>query len=166
MNSELLSEEKAFISTPLGMIEIIAENGNVTGLYFTDFDAGEIIPETLVNAASQLKQYFRGELKSFDIPVHLKGTEFQKSVWNILLSIPYGSTTTYGEIAGKLGLKNGSRAVGLANGSNPVSILVPCHRVIGQNGTLTGYAGGLWRKKWLLTMELPELNEGLFGNQI
>jgi len=152
----------AYISSPLGFIELISEGGFITGLYFNDKVAEEIIPAPLAQAANQIKDYFSGELTTFNIPVNPKGSHFQLSVWKLLLEIPYGSTTTYGEIAAKLGMKNGARAVGLANGSNPVSIIIPCHRVIGQKGNLTGYAGGLWRKEWLLKMELPALVVGLF----
>ncbi|NTW23168.1 MAG: methylated-DNA--[protein]-cysteine S-methyltransferase [Lentimicrobium sp.] len=153
----------AYISSPLGFIELISEGGFITGLYFTDAALEEIIPASLINAANQIKNYFGGELTVFDIPVNLKGTNFQLSVWKLLEEIPYGETTTYGEIAAKLGMKNGARAVGLANGSNPVSIIIPCHRVIGQDGKLTGYAGGLWRKEWLLKLEQSELKVGLFS---
>ncbi|MFH1120515.1 MAG: methylated-DNA--[protein]-cysteine S-methyltransferase [Bacteroidota bacterium] len=158
----ILTTEKAVISTPIGIIEIIAEKGLITELHFADRTLTEIIPDSLSDASNQIKRYFKGELKTFSFPVNLKGTDFQKSVWNLLMAIPYGSTTSYGEIAGKLGIKNGARAVGLANSSNPVPIIVPCHRVIGQDGKLTGYRGGLWRKEWLLKMELPEINVGLF----
>lgn len=156
-------ETKAFIRTPLGFIEIIELDGYIKGLYFRDDAPGETIPESLANVADQIKRYFRGELKDFDIAVNPTGTEFQLSVWKLLSGIPYGSTATYGAIAEKLGIKNGARAVGLANGANPVSIIIPCHRVIGQNGKLTGYAGGLWRKEWMLKMEHSIPETGLFA---
>lgn len=152
----------AYISSPLGFIELISEGGFTTKLYFNDKVAEEIIPAPLVQTANQIKDYFCGELKTFNIPVNPEGSNFQLSVWKLLMEIPYGVTTTYGEIATKLGMKNGARAVGLANGSNPVSIIIPCHRVIGRKGNLAGYAGGLWRKEWLLKMELSALNVGLF----
>ncbi len=158
-------ETKALIETPIGYIEIIELDGYIKGLYFRDDEPGETIPESLANAADQIKRYFRGELQAFDIAVNPTGTEFQLSVWELLSGIPYGSTATYGAIANKLGIKNGARAVGLANGANPVSIIIPCHRVIGQNGKLTGYAGGLWRKEWLLKMEHSTPETGLFARQ-
>ncbi len=103
--------------------------------------------------SAQLGAYFAGELKEFDLPLLLEGTEFQRKVWEALCGIPYGVTTSYGELARRLGEPQASRAVGLANGSNPISIVVPCHRVIGANGSLTGYGGGLERKEWLLKHE-------------
>ena len=163
MKADSSGTEKAMISTPLGFIEMTAKNGELTGLYFRDHTGDENIPESLAKAATQLKQYFRGELKTFALPLNPQGSEFQRSVWTLLVEIPYGSTTTYGEIAARLNIRNGARAVGLANGSNPVSIVIPCHRVIGQNGKLTGYAGGLWRKEWLLKMEVSNTMEGLFS---
>lgn len=163
MDSELTEKVKALVSTPLGFVEITAVDGFVNGIYFREHGNEESIPESIATITEQLKRYFRGELISFNIPVKPEGTDFQKSVWNILKDIPYGTTTTYGAIARQLGLKNGARAVGLANGSNPVSIVIPCHRVIGQNGELTGYAGGLWRKEWLLKMEHSHQGVGLFS---
>ncbi|MHC1776784.1 MAG: methylated-DNA--[protein]-cysteine S-methyltransferase [Lentimicrobium sp.] len=163
MNLDSSGTEKALVSTPLGFIELTAIHGELTGLHFRDYTGDESVPESLAKAANQLKQYFRGELKTFDLPLNLRGSEFQRSVWKLLGEIPYGSTTTYGEIAARLNIRNGARAVGLANGSNPVSIVIPCHRVIGQNGKLTGYAGGLWRKEWLLKMEGSNTMEGLFS---
>lgn len=103
--------------------------------------------------ARQLSAYFAGELTAFDLPLHLEGTEFQRSVWDQLVRIPYGETWSYGELAGRLGKPNASRAVGLANGKNPVGIIVPCHRVIGASGGMTGYGGGLDRKVRLLAFE-------------
>lgn len=101
----------------------------------------------------ELTAYFAGELRQFTVPVHLEGTEFQRSVWDQLLRIPYGETWSYGQLAAELGKPNASRAVGLANGKNPVSIIVPCHRVIGASGAMTGYGGGLDRKVRLLELE-------------
>jgi methylated-DNA-[protein]-cysteine S-methyltransferase len=107
-------------------------------------------------AAEQLRAYFAGDLTRFDLELDLQGTEFQRRVWNKLLSIPYGKTTTYGRLATELGDPKAMRAVGLANGRNPISIIVPCHRVIGADGSLTGYGGGLTRKQWLLAHERGE----------
>lgn len=110
----------------------------------------------------QLDAYFAGELREFDLPLHLAGTTFQRTVWAQLLLIPYGETRTYGELAGALGNPGASRAVGLANGRNPVGIIVPCHRVIGASGSLTGYGGGLDRKQRLLAFERGVPGDGLF----
>ena len=104
-------------------------------------------------AAEQLDAYFAGELRDFDVPLDMRGTPFQRRVWQALLSIPYGETRSYGEIAAAIGAPSASRAVGAANGNNPVSIIVPCHRVIGANGRLTGYGGGVHRKDALLALE-------------
>ncbi len=104
-------------------------------------------------AAEQLKSYFAGLLDHFDLPLAFRGTEFQKRVWGELTKIPFGQTISYGELARRVGSPKASRAVGLANGKNPIAIIVPCHRVIGANGTLTGYGGGLPRKKKLLELE-------------
>lgn len=127
--------------------------------------AAEIDPEwiekkdvpVLKLATEQLKSYFAGLLDHFDLPLAFRGTEFQNKVWSELTKIPYGQTISYGELARRVGSPKASRAVGLANGKNPIAIIVPCHRVIGANGTLTGYGGGLPRKKKLL-----ELEQGLF----
>ena len=104
-------------------------------------------------AAEQLRAYFAAELTRFDLELDLRGTEFQRRVWQKLLTIPFGKTTTYGRIAEELGDPKAVRAVGLANGRNPISIIVPCHRVVGADGSLTGYGGGLHRKQWLLAHE-------------
>jgi len=111
----------------------------------------------------QLHAYFLGKLESFDVELAPEGTPFQQRVWKELLKIPYGETISYGELSRRIGNPNASRAVGLANGSNPIGIVVPCHRVIGANGTLTGYGGGLPRKKWLLEHEAKHAPVGLFG---
>jgi len=109
--------------------------------------------EALTATASQLEDYFAGSLTSFDLPLALVGTEFQRAVWAALLEIPYGATISYGELARRIGLPSASRAVGMANGRNPVSIVVPCHRVVGADGSLTGYGGGVNRKRFLLALE-------------
>jgi methylated-DNA-[protein]-cysteine S-methyltransferase len=101
----------------------------------------------------QLTEYFAGQRQTFTIPLNLKGTEFQLAVWNELLRVPYGDTITYAELARRIGRPAAIRAVGAANGANPIPVIVPCHRVIGSNGTLTGYGGGIERKQWLLALE-------------
>jgi methylated-DNA-[protein]-cysteine S-methyltransferase len=110
-------------------------------------------PEALAGAAAQLAEYFAGERLRFDLPLSPAGTAFQLRVWDELRAIPYGRTTTYGQIAVDLGQPTASRAVGLANGRNPLAVIVPCHRVIGRDGSLTGFGGGLDRKRWLLEHE-------------
>ncbi|MBV9742547.1 MAG: methylated-DNA--[protein]-cysteine S-methyltransferase [Acidobacteriia bacterium] len=120
----------------------------------------------LVEAAAQLRAYFCGTLREFDLPLEMEGTDFQVRVWNLLLEIPYGETRSYREVAVALGRPQAVRAVGAANGSNPLPIVVPCHRVIGADGRLTGYGGGLRLKKTLLEMEKGELLAGAAGVEI
>jgi methylated-DNA-[protein]-cysteine S-methyltransferase len=114
------------------------------------------------DAVEQLDAYFAGELQEFDLSLHLSGTEFQRRVWNALRTIPYGETRTYGEIAQQIGAPTAFRAVGLANGHNPIAVIVPCHRVIGANGSLTGFGGGLERKSALLELERTTSSLTLF----
>lgn len=153
-------------ASPLGELRIVARERHVTGIWFEDatIPAGTPLGDRddahplLVEAARQLAAYFAGELEGFDLPLQPDGTEFQRSVWAELLRIPYGETTTYGEIAARLGRTgNGARAVGTANGSNPIPIVIPCHRVVGADGSLTGYSGGAWRKQLLLEVEQDAL---------
>ncbi|MFE9647688.1 methylated-DNA--[protein]-cysteine S-methyltransferase [Streptomyces sp. NPDC006365] len=153
-------KQHTVIDSPYGSLTLVATDGILSGLYMTDqrhrppeenFGAPDDTPfgETI----DQLKAYFAGELKEFDLPLRLDGTPFQRTVWEQLRRIPYGETRSYGELADALGNAKASRAVGLANGRNPVGIIVPCHRVVGANGSLTGYGGGLDRKKRLLDFE-------------
>ncbi|MYW66804.1 methylated-DNA--[protein]-cysteine S-methyltransferase [Streptomyces sp. SID8379] len=148
------------IDTPYGPFTLVATDGALSGLYMAEqrhrpaeetFGVRDERPFGAV--IDQLNAYFQGELKEFDLPLALHGTPFQRTVWEQLLLIPYGETRTYGELAEALGKPNASRAVGLANGKNPVGVIVPCHRVIGANGDLTGYGGGLDRKRRLLDLE-------------
>ena len=138
-------------------IEIRCEEAYVTGIDFAEEypEEKEQQERTEVSdeAARQLEEYFQGKRKTFKLPLKLKGTEFQKLVWDALLTIPYGETRSYSEIACQIGRPKASRAVGMANHRNPVAIVVPCHRVIGKNGSLTGYAGGLDKKEKLLDLE-------------
>lgn len=120
------------------------------------------IPASLSEACNQLKAYFRGERTQFDVPLLPEGTDFQKTVWKKLMEIPYGSTLSYGELAASLGNPGAVRAVASANAQNPIWILIPCHRVVGSDGTLKGYAGGLDRKKWLLDLESGSRQFSLF----
>jgi methylated-DNA-[protein]-cysteine S-methyltransferase len=154
------------IDSPIGDLRIIEREGAITAIEFSPFrdhdgrprgDRDDTHP-VLAEAARQLRAYFDHDLKEFDLPLNPVGSEFQRSVWAQLLTIGYGDTASYGEIAKRLGRSNAaSRAVGLANGSNPIPIVIPCHRVIGADGTLTGYAGGIERKHALLEIEQDAL---------
>jgi methylated-DNA-[protein]-cysteine S-methyltransferase len=147
------------ISSPIGQLLLLSNGKALLGLHMDeqhnrpDTTALKRNDAVFAEVHSQLCAYFDGTLKKFDFPIHGIGTAFQQQVWQQLQKIPYGTTQTYGELARKIANPNASRAVGLANGRNPIGIIVPCHRVIGANGTLTGYAGGLWRKQWLLAHE-------------
>lgn len=156
--------EKAIINTPLGITEIQGDENGISKIYIRD-ENDEItskIPSELEKAAIQLKEYFEGKRTHFTFLLHPSGTEFQKKVWQELLNIPFGKTCSYLELSKKLGDVKAIRAVAAANGKNPLWIVVPCHRVIGADGSLTGYAGGLWRKKWLLEHENPSVQKTLF----
>ncbi len=155
--------KKARIKTPLGIAELTANEEGLTSVKVMDsVEVSAEIPEELENAVVQLRSYFNGDLKTFDLKLNLQGTDFQKKVWRQLLSIPYGTTTSYLELSRSLGDVKAIRAVAAANGKNPLWIIVPCHRVIGKDGSLTGYAGGLYRKKWLLEHENPPKQQRLF----
>jgi methylated-DNA-[protein]-cysteine S-methyltransferase len=146
----------ATVDSPIGELLLTAEDGALTRLYMSPFQldpAWEHDPEALAEPARQLAQYFAGERTEFELELRPAGTAFQRAVWDLLLGIPYGETTTYGALATALGDPRKVRAVGLANGRNPLSIVVPCHRVIGADGTLVGYGGGLERKRALLALE-------------
>ena len=148
--------ETAYIDTPLGMMRIV---GNNEGVAFIDFlKEKEVVPKegvplSLIDAANEMNEYFNGKRKEFTIRSIAKGTAFQEKVWSELLKIRYGETASYADIANRIGNPKAVRAVANANARNPLSIVVPCHRIIGSNGKLTGYAGGLWRKEWLLSKE-------------
>lgn len=153
----------AVIKTPLGFAELKGdESGLASVTVFDNEKPLDIIPEILEDAVHQLTEYFEGRRKEFTLTLQLEGTEFQKKVWNELLNIPYGKTLSYLELSKKLGDVKAIRAVASANGKNPLWIIVPCHRVIGSNGDLIGYAGGLHRKKWLLEHESPVKQQTLF----
>jgi methylated-DNA-[protein]-cysteine S-methyltransferase len=155
------------IDSPVGPLEIGADGDAITKVWFVEHTATAVpddAPAVLTQAVQQLEDYFDGERSDFDLPLAPRGTDFQRRVWAELEKIPYGETASYGEIAGRLGLPPGaSRAVGLANGSNPIAIVVPCHRVIGADGSLTGYAGGLERKRFLLDLEARATQPDLFS---
>ncbi len=146
-------------NSPLGLINIEYSERGISKLIFIDDAKGEEhrAGEMESRCIGQLDEYFNKKRQVFDLPLDLQGTEFQKRVWNELLKIPFGKTVSYKELTLRLGDIKAIRAVATANGANPVSIIVPCHRVIGSDGSLTGYAGGLWRKKWLLEHESKEL---------
>ncbi len=159
-----------FYESPLGILQITTTETDLQSLKFfeeeqsshlalrTSHDNIPIINTTIL----QLQAYFNKELKTFDLPLAPIGTPFQKQVWQALLEIPFGRTVTYKHIAQKVGKPKGSQAVGNANGKNPIAIIIPCHRVIGADGSLTGYAGGLDRKQWLLDLERP-YKQGTFA---
>lgn len=160
--------EAVRIKTPLGIAKLIGDDNGLSIISVFDsekdttVDADGKIPETLKDAVCQLREYFEGERKVFDVKLNPKGTDFQKRVWDALLEIPYGKTSSYLELSKTLGDVKAIRAVAAANGKNPLWIIVPCHRVIGSDGSLTGYAGGLHRKKWLLDHENPVKQQSLF----
>lgn len=149
----MISKMNTRYDSPIGAIQIQGTETHITHIQFTDK------PETSDNwslgeiTIQQLTEYFTGQRTQFDIPLQAKGTPFQQNVWKTLQRIPFGETQTYGEIARLIGNPKAARAVGLANNRNPIAIAIPCHRVIGTNGKLTGYAGGLERKEFLLKLE-------------
>jgi len=148
-------EKIFFYETPVGRICIGEENGVITRVTWSKIPQEYILEETelILNCKRQLEEYFTGKRKTFDLPLAPKGTEFQQKVWKALQEIPYGETRTYGEIAAAIGNPKAARAVGMANNKNPIGILVPCHRVVGANGKLVGYAGGMEKKEFLLELE-------------
>ncbi|WP_350284206.1 methylated-DNA--[protein]-cysteine S-methyltransferase [uncultured Croceitalea sp.] len=155
--------ETAYLKTPIGYAQFQGdENGLSAVTVFDEEKPIGIIPEVLEDTIYQFKEYFQGSRKHFDIKLNPQGTEFQQKVWKALLDIPYGKTVSYLELSKTLGDVKAIRAVASANGRNPLWIVVPCHRVIGSNGDLTGYAGGLHRKKWLLEHESPVKQQSLF----
>lgn len=158
--------EEAVIETPLGWAKIEGDLEGLRSISILDQKPLEIneIPELLEDAAYQLREYFEGSRQHFDLELNPQGTEFQLRVWEELKSIPYGKQISYLELSKKLGDVKAIRAVAAANGKNPLWIIIPCHRVIGSNGDLVGYAGGLHRKKWLLNHESPAKQGSLFPN--
>lgn len=155
--------EIAYINTPLGTLKIKGDADGLLEVSFTEETVtGKPIPTALKTSVKQLQEYFKGERKQFNIRLNPQGTEFQKRVWSTLSNIPYGNTRSYQEIANTLGDPKVIRAAASANGKNPIAIIIPCHRVIGSDGSLIGYAGGLHRKKWLLAHENPVKQGELF----
>lgn len=154
----------AYMSTPLGSAKLEGDENGLTYVTVleTDEPVSEIIPEILEDAVYQLNEYFEGKRQNFDLLLNPEGTEFQKKVWAALLEIPFGKTISYLELSKNLGDVKAIRAVASANGKNPLWVIIPCHRVIGSDGSLTGYSGGLHRKKWLLNHENPAKQQSLF----
>lgn len=156
--------KQAVIKTPLGSTKIVGDKNGITSITVLDEETpiSRDIPEELKEVTQQLQAYFTGDLAQFNFKINPQGTDFQKRVWKALLNIPFGKTTSYLELSKTLGDIKAIRAVASANGKNPLWIVIPCHRVIGTDGSLTGYAGGLWRKKWLLEHESPSPQQKLF----
>lgn len=154
----------ANLKTPLGTAVISGDENGISSISIFDDkrEVSSVIPDELQEAYRQLQDYFDGKRIDFTFKINPSGTEFQKKVWLGLLEIPFGKTMSYQELSVKLGDIKAIRAVASANGKNPLWVVVPCHRVIGTDGSLTGYAGGLWRKKWLLEHENPVKQQSLF----
>jgi methylated-DNA-[protein]-cysteine S-methyltransferase len=149
-----------YYQSPVGLLRISGTENYVSELHFIDTierpptdHSRKKMPQMIIHALEQLIQYFHGERRAFEFPVHQEGTAFQKKVWNELIGIPFGKTISYLELSRRLGDTKAIRAAASANGKNNIAIVVPCHRVIGSNNDLVGYAGGVWRKKWLLDHE-------------
>ena len=147
-----------FLDTPIGTLRLVSDGEHITAIEFEGrygaVDTDRHVKDRALQAcARQLQEYFAGQRTEFDLPLGPRGTEFQRAVWRALEKIPYGKLKSYGDIARAIGKSSAVRAVGAANGKNPLPIVVPCHRVIGSDGSLTGFAGGLAIKRWLLTLE-------------
>jgi methylated-DNA-[protein]-cysteine S-methyltransferase len=146
---------RLYYQSPLGLVEIAGTDTAVTGLNFVEVRPRKTMdePPVLRDALRQIDEYFLGRRTEFSVPLKTDGTPFQEDVWRALRAIGFGMTASYQDIARTIGRPDAVRAVGAANGANPISIIIPCHRVIGKDGRLTGYGGGLWRKEWLLAHE-------------
>lgn len=155
--------ETAYFKTPIGIASITGDENGIAVISVSDQgEVSAIIPAVLGDAVSELIDYFDGKRNDFSFKLNPTGTDFQQKVWKGLLEIPFGKTMSYLDLSKKIGDAKAIRAVASANGRNPLWIVVPCHRVIGTDGSLTGYAGGLWRKKWLLEHENPTKQQSLF----
>ena len=160
--------QTTYYKTPIGIAKIIGDKNGIESIsVLNEDDFSEKLtqiktPECLKDCVVQLEEYFAGKRTEFDLKLNPKGTEFQKKVWQELLKIPFAKTRSYLEQSKALGNVKAIRAVASANGKNPIWIVIPCHRIIGSNGSLTGYAGGIWRKKWLLDHENPVKQQSLF----
>ena len=159
VNVTLPKEYKTYYQSDLGLLEIVGTAESIKAIEFVEAEAENgtaaqtDLPPLMATCLTQLAEYFRGERREFSLKLEPEGTDFQKAVWRQLATIPYGQTVSYLDIARLIGNEKAIRAVGAANGQNPIVIVVPCHRVIGSDGKLTGYGGGLWRKAWLLNHE-------------
>lgn len=158
------SNQTTYYKTPIGTAKIVGNSNGISNITVIDdeIETEKNIPEFLIDCVQQLDEYFKGKRTKFTLKLNPPGTHFQKKVWNELLNVPYGKTRTYLEQSKILGDVKAIRAVASANGKNPIWIIIPCHRIIGSDGSLTGYAGGLWRKKWLLAHENPVKQQSLF----
>ncbi|OGO79496.1 MAG: cysteine methyltransferase [Clostridiales bacterium GWB2_37_7] len=147
---------KAYYDSPIGIVEIVSDEDSIIELSFVE-EAGNndllAAPQVLKSALKQIEEYFQGKRNIFDIKLKATGTKFQQKVWQRLAEVPYGETACYKDIAAAVGNSNACRAVGGANNKNKIAIVIPCHRIVGSDGSMTGYAGGLWRKEWLLQHE-------------
>jgi methylated-DNA-[protein]-cysteine S-methyltransferase len=162
-----MDHHTTYMDTAIGTLAITGSAAGIRAITFLNTppanpDAGGDVPDCVTECVTQLDAYFKGTRTDFTVTLDMQGTDFQQRVWRELLTIPFGRTTTYGAIAQKLGDPKAVRAVGAANGQNPIAIIVPCHRVIGSSGDLVGYGGGLWRKKWLLAHEGHAMQRPLF----
>jgi methylated-DNA-[protein]-cysteine S-methyltransferase len=163
---EVMGVRHIVVDSPVGPLTLVADGAALVGLYFDGHlrpprlgDRGPRVDDGFDAAVRQLGEYFAGTRREFDLKLAPRGSAFEKKVWTLLTKIPYGETRTYGQLAAELGDPGGAQAVGNANGWNPISIVVPCHRVVGTSGSLTGYAGGLHRKRFLLSLEEPPAAE-------
>ena len=150
------------IETPIGVLKLTSDEKSLKSISFDAeiMENGPELPEVLHNTQKQLEEYFFGNRRQFDLPLDPDGTAFQHKIWKQLSEVPYGSTKSYIEIARAMGSESSSRAVGMANGRNPIPVIIPCHRIIGHDGRLTGYAGGVDRKRWLLLHEQQNSDNG------
>ncbi len=159
--------ESSCIPSPVGLIEVSGSDDGIRSILFLDHEqATSAVPVCLRDCVSQLNEYFSGKRQTFNLILDPVGTDFQLSVWAKLQLIPFGKTISYLDLARMTGNENNTRAVGNANGRNKINIVVPCHRVIGSNGKLTGYGGGLWRKEILLKLEMGDTLPGLFAGNV
>ncbi|WP_190810537.1 methylated-DNA--[protein]-cysteine S-methyltransferase [Flagellimonas sp. S3867] len=155
--------EFAYLQTPMGIAELEGDENGLAAIRVLDEEKPiGIVPEVLEDAVYQFQEYFEGKRENFDLKLNPSGTDFQKKVWQALKEVPFGKTLSYMELSKRLGDPKAIRAVAAANGKNPLWIVIPCHRIIGSNGDLVGYAGGLHRKKWLLEHESPSPQQSLF----
>lgn len=158
-------KDAAYYHSPVGWLLLEADESAITKVHFMD-EKGEVsasLSPVLRQCIAELDEYFSGKREGFSLPLRPFGTDFQQKVWKQLLNIPFAKTVSYSQVAAQLGDLKSIRAVGTANGRNPLAIIIPCHRVIGRDGSLTGYGGGLWRKKWLLDFERKRKQGELFG---